>query len=95
MTEEEGVTEDCCDIVIVTWNALEVFKTCIESIKKHTGFDYRLIIVDNGSKQDMIDYLDTLKDEATIIYNGKNLGFGYASNQGARIGNSEYICFPK
>lgn len=81
-----------CDIIIVTYNALPIVKRCIASVKKHTKFPYRLIIVDNHSSHNMADYLSTVKN-AKIILNKKNYGFGYANNQALDVSDSEYVCF--
>lgn len=77
-------------IIIATWNALPYFKKCIEAINQYTANDYEIIVVDNGSRPDMVEYIKTLKCKA--IFNNSNLGPGAAFNQGIKISDGEYIC---
>ena len=79
-----------CDIILVTYNACEYVKRCVDSIKKYTK-SYNLIIIDNNSDFETKNYLSTIKD-AKIIFNDKNNGFGYANNQGIQASNSKYVC---
>ena len=46
-----------------------------------------LVIIDNGSNPQSLDYLEKLKNQEniTIIYNKKNMGLGHALNQGTQL----------
>jgi len=77
-------------IIVATWNALPYFKKCIESIKQFTSNDYEIIVVDNYSRPDMIEYIKSLNCKS--IFNSSNLGPGAAFNQGINISDGEYIC---
>jgi len=46
-----------CDIIIPIWNQLSFTKDCLEHIVKNTCYPYRLILVDNASREDTRDYL--------------------------------------
>ena len=43
-------------IIILTLNKVDLTKSCIESIRRHTSEPYELIIVDNGSTDDTVEY---------------------------------------
>ena len=81
-----------CDIIIVSYNAYLFTQKCIDSIRRNTNFLYRIIVVDNASKNDTIEYLKTLQD-VKVIFNNKNYGFGYANNIALKHSDSKYICF--
>lgn len=85
-----------CDIIIPVWNELEHTRACIESIGRHTGIPYRLIVVDNASDAPTASYLgrlDTSPDRSvTLVRNGTNLGFVKAVNQGLRLAEAPYLC---
>jgi N-acetylglucosaminyl-diphospho-decaprenol L-rhamnosyltransferase len=69
-------------ITFACYGQLEYTKLCIESMVRHgTPLD-RLVIVDNGSKDDTRAFLETLPLGGRI-YNRENLGCGAAWNQGA------------
>jgi GT2 family glycosyltransferase/glycosyltransferase involved in cell wall biosynthesis len=84
-------------IIVLTYDNLNLTKGCLESIIKNTALpDYELIIVDNGSKKDTVDYLKTFASETPNVVlqlNEKNLGFAAANNQGFRISKGDYILF--
>lgn len=85
-----------CDIIIPVWNNLEMTRDCVNSIKKHTTYPYRIIIVDNASDEPTRQYLDSLKEKNStkvdIIRNEKNKGFVKAVNQGMRYSDAAYVC---
>lgn len=78
-------------IVILTYNQLEYSKQCIDSIRKYTNKDeYEIIVVDNGSKDETVSWLEA-QDDIRIIKNEVNLGFPKGCNQGIRIANGDNI----
>jgi len=85
-----------CDIVIPIWNNLELTRDCIDSIKKHTRYPYRIVAIDNASEGPTREYLDSLEKEdapkTVIIRNAENTGFVRAVNQGMRFSDAEYVC---
>lgn len=67
-------------IVVLTWNGLNFTKKCLTSLKENTIYpDYRVVVVDNGSTDDTINYLEGL-DWITLIKNPENLGFVKGNN---------------
>ncbi len=83
-------------IVILTYNGLDLVRLCIDSVIKHTDEPYELIVVDNGSKDGVLKYLNEIKnilgDRITIIRNDENKGFPYGCNQGIKAAKGDYIC---
>ena len=58
-------------------NRLEVTKTCLQSILKHTSVPYDLMVFDNGSRPELVDYLRQLKDAGDIDFlmlSSQNIG---------------------
>lgn len=82
------------DIIIPSYNTPELLQNCINSIRACTK-DFKIIIVDNGSEKERQDYLDSIERQpfVTIIRNKRNMGFGYANNQGLRVSKSSTVCF--
>lgn len=85
-----------CDIIIPVWDQLEATRQCMDSIVKHTSCPYRLIIIDNGSREKTSRYLEEFKSSSgaavTLIRNQTNLGFVKAANQGIRASGAPYVC---
>ncbi|HEY3477185.1 MAG TPA: glycosyltransferase family 2 protein [Anaerolineales bacterium] len=85
------------DIVIVNWNAGDKLFECLDSVQ-HSNADpsYHLancIVVDNASTDGSVDRIRSMDLPLQLIVNAENKGFGFACNQGANCGSSEYILF--
>jgi len=76
-------------ITFACYGQADYTRQCIDSMVRHgTPLD-RLVVVDNGSKDDTRDYLSTLPLGGRI-YNSENLGCGVAWNQGALALQAEW-----
>ena len=78
-------------IVIPNFNGNEFLKECLSSIKKQTYPFYEVIIVDNGSEDESVEFIQKNYPEFKLIQNKENLGFATAVNQGIKASMSEYI----
>ena len=85
-----------CDIVLTVWNEPKITRDCIDSLVKHTHYPYRIIIVDNGSQQETMEYLKSLRErrdlDILLIRNEQNVGFVKAGNQGLAAATAPYVC---
>ena len=86
-----------CDLVLLSWNNLEILKQCVDSILRCTRVSCRLIIVDNGSSEaGVTEYLSCLKANGTIqvqiMLNAANEGFAKGMNKGMRAFGAPYTC---
>lgn len=80
-----------CSIVILSYNQLEYTKQCLNSIKAYTkDVDYEIIIVDNASHPETVEYLEK-RDDIILIKNSKNEGFAGGCNQGIKAAHGKYI----
>jgi hypothetical protein len=70
-------------LILVNWNGFDLTKNCIESIYKITYPNYEIVLVDNGSVND-VERLKQLFPAVTYIENGQNLGFVGGNNVGIR-----------
>lgn len=80
-------------IIILTWNGLDYTRRCISSLRRFTREeDYELIVVDNGSTDGTVEYLQKL-DNITLILNKENVGFVRGNNQAIKMleGKSDVI----
>ena len=85
------------DIVIVNWNAGNKLFECLDSIQ-HSNTDNsfhlaKCIVIDNASTDGSIGLIRDMDLPLELLLNTENKGFGFASNQGAKCGKSEYILF--
>jgi GT2 family glycosyltransferase/ubiquinone/menaquinone biosynthesis C-methylase UbiE len=84
--------ENFTSLIILTRNNLEYTKLCLESIRKYTPEPHEIIVVDNGSTDGTVEYLENQPD-VKLIKNGYNLGFALGNNRGLREARGDYIVF--
>jgi O-antigen biosynthesis protein len=83
-------------IIILNRNGFNYLKKLFASIKKNTFYrNYEIVVVDNASQDDSIDYLEKNEFELPlrVIKNKKNVSFASGCNQGARETKSELLVF--
>lgn len=81
-------------IIIVNYNVKYFLEQCLCSIfSSKTNFEYEIIIVDNNSSDNSVEYLQNKFHDSRIKYieNNTNQGFSVANNQGYKISSGDYI----
>ncbi|MGE5544092.1 MAG: glycosyltransferase, partial [Bacillota bacterium] len=81
-------------IVILIHNNLELAQQCITAVYRHTPRDFELILVDNGSTEDVASYAAELQQtcgNVTYIRNELDQGYAYGGNQGFAAARGEYV----
>jgi len=79
-------------IVIVSWNVRDLLQNCINSLQLALqDYSYELIIVDNHSKDETVNWVKENVPEAILIESEKNLGFGPANNLGIKMAKGKYL----
>lgn len=80
-------------VVIVNWNSGTQLKDCVGSIQQHGGaFIAQTVVVDNGSVDGSAESVEQMRD-VTLMRANANIGFGSASNLGAKAANTDYLLF--
>lgn len=69
-----------CDIIIVTWNNLNMLDRCVTSILKNTGEPIRLVIVNNGDQRFDVPP----GHRVVVLQQDKNLGWTGGVNAGVK-----------
>src|SRR5690606_21432287 len=80
-------------IISVNFNQEKVTKELLFSIQKLSYRNLEVIIVDNGSKNNLISYLENKFPDFIFLRSDKNLGFAGGNNLGIREAKGEYIFF--
>ena len=81
------------DIVITSYNRRKFTETCVREIHERTTTPHRVIVVDNGSTDDTVPYLQSLRIAGYIdvlILLDRNLGLERAKNIGLSVVNSTW-----
>lgn len=79
-------------IIMLSKDCLDYTKKCLDSLAQYTR-NFELIIVDNGSDKQTIEYFKSLKKfkDLKLVLNGKNVGVPYAWNQGVKLAKYDWI----
>jgi len=80
-------------IIIVNLNGCEYLKVCFQSLSSLTFNNHEIILVDNASSDDSVEFVKKDYPEIKIIENKENLGFAEANNIGAKETKGEYLLF--
>ncbi|HLH28890.1 MAG TPA: glycosyltransferase family 2 protein, partial [Acidimicrobiales bacterium] len=78
-------------VVMVTYGGTQWIRPAVDALAANTAASYELIIVDNASPPETIELLRSI-DDATVIFNDRNVGFGPGANQGALHATGTYVC---
>ena len=78
-------------IIIVNYNTKDLISLCIESIYKTFKGCFEIIIVDNNSSDNSVEYIKEKFSEVIIIENQENEGFGRANNRGVSVAAGEFV----
>lgn len=71
-------------IVILNWNGWRDTLACVESCRKLTWSNFRIVVVDNDSTDGSEEILRQHLKDVEIIQSGANLGFAGGNNVGIR-----------
>ena len=79
-------------IVIVTYKNEANILQCLGSLKKYI-LNGDILVIDNSSRDEIDRVIEKNFSRIKLIKNKKNIGFGAAANQGARITKGDYLLF--
>lgn len=83
-------------IIIANYNCKKYVDMCLMSLADQTHKNHEVIIVDNLSEDDSVEYIERNYPDVTLIKLHENMGFGTASNVGAKYAidhGTDFILF--
>ena len=78
-------------VVIPNYNGKHFLAPCLEALARQTCQDFQILIVDNASEDESIDFLETEYPNVKYIVLDKNYGFSKAVNVGIRSAKTPYV----
>jgi len=85
------VPDDHITLVIPNWNGREHLETCLKSVQAQTRRPSRTILVDNGSTDGSVEFVEQAFPWVDCVRLGHNTGFAVAVNRGIRAGTGEFV----
>jgi len=81
-------------VVIVNYNGSEITAQCLNSLQRFSaGVPMEIILIDNGSSDGSLQWLQREFRHLRIVSLDVNRGFGYANNAGAETASGECLLF--
>jgi len=69
-------------VIIANWNGRDLLSECLPSLEAQAMSDIDIIVVDNGSTDGSVEFLESSFTQVKVIALGQNCGFAKANNIG-------------
>ncbi len=80
-------------VVIPAYNAMQYLPQTVNSVIQQTLDDWELLIINDGSSDNIVEWAATIQDKRIKLINQKNQGVSVARNTGILQAKGEYIAF--
>ncbi len=80
-------------IIIVNYNGKPLLEQCLSSLMKIDYPKFEIILVDNNSTDDSLEFVKNNFPSVIILKLSKNFGFAEPNNMGAKIAKGEFLLF--
>jgi GT2 family glycosyltransferase len=78
-------------VIVPNWNRKGYLEACLRSLLAQDFTDHTVILVDNGSRDGSLEYVQREFPQVRVIANETNLGFAKANNQALVASRSEFV----
>lgn len=80
-------------VIVPIYNTKKYLKNCIDSLINQTEKNIEIILINDGSSEDISSIINSYNDNRIRYYKRKNHGIGATRNFGIKESNGEYILF--
>ena len=92
LTNYEFENEPLVSIIILNKDGLHHLKRLFDGFEYKTNYsNFEIIVVDNASEDNSVDYLKSLKLNIKIIENKENVSFAKGNNDAVKLSNGDYV----
>jgi len=81
-------------IVIPHYNRIDLLKPCLDAIFSLEEFQKEgneVIVVDDGSTNNSVEFIQSNYPRVKIVVNKRNMGYGYSCNRGVKAAKNEIV----
>jgi GT2 family glycosyltransferase len=81
-------------VIVLNYNGRQWIEGCLAGLHAQRDMPvFETLLVDNGSRDDSVNFTRTEYPDVRIVDNGRNLGFAGGNNAGARHASGEWLAF--
>jgi GT2 family glycosyltransferase len=80
-------------VIIPNWNGKKWLEISLASLKKQTIKEFEIVVVDNGSTDQSVSFIQKNYPQVKIVQLDKNYGFATAINSGVKAVKTDYVAF--
>jgi GT2 family glycosyltransferase len=78
-------------VIVVNWNGKEFLDVCFTALRRQTFRGFETILVDNGSTDESVEYMQKNFPEVRLVELDKNKGFAGGNNAGYQAASGKWI----
>jgi len=78
-------------IIVLNWNGQKHLETCFNSIKEQDYENFETLLVDNGSADNSVEFVEKNFPFVRVIKLKENIGFASGNNVGIKEATGDYI----
>lgn len=81
-------------VIVLNYNGRKWIDGCLAGLaSQQNAPPYETLLVDNGSRDDSVNFASTKYPNVRVVDNGRNLGFAGGNNAGARQSSADWLAF--
>jgi GT2 family glycosyltransferase/glycosyltransferase involved in cell wall biosynthesis len=92
--DQPAPNTECCSIVVLNWNGRHLLEESLPALQEavlSTGKAYEILVVDNGSNDDSLEWIREHFPLVTVLALPENLGFGEGNNRGVEAAQHDCV----
>ncbi len=80
-------------VIIPTYNSLSYLSITLDSILSQKGVEFEVLVIDDGSTDNTLSFLTSIRDDRLTFFSQANSGVSEARNLGLKNAKGEFIIF--
>ncbi len=78
-------------VLVINYNGVDVLADCVESLSRSRQQPLEVLVLDNGSSDDSIEYVRREHPDVLLHCFGQNLGYAAGNNRGIEASRGRYV----